>query len=120
MQSKKVDVAIVGAGIIGLAHAYLAARSGRKVAVFERSPTALGASIRNFGMIWPIGQPAGSLHAMALRSREIWLELLREAGWPFLATGSLARSLSRRRGGGRKGVQRQSGRPRVRLRLAFG
>ena len=89
MQSKKVDVAIVGAGIIGLAHAYLAARSGRKVAVFERSPTALGASIRNFGMIWPIGQPAGSLHAMALRSREIWLELLREAGWPFLATGSL-------------------------------
>jgi D-hydroxyproline dehydrogenase subunit beta len=89
MSAKKVDVAIVGAGIIGLAHAHIAARSGRKVAVFERNPVAIGASIRNFGMIWPIGQPAGPLHEMALRSREIWLEVLREAGLPFFATGSL-------------------------------
>jgi len=86
---EKVDVAIVGAGIIGLAHAYVAARSGRKVAVFERSPAAMGASIRNFGMIWPIGQPVGPLRNLALRSREIWLEALREAKLPFLATGSL-------------------------------
>ena len=89
MPSEKVDVAVVGAGMVGLAHAYLAARSGKKVWVFERSPAALGASIRNFGMVWPIGQPAGALYRMALRSREIWLELLREAGWPFRATGSL-------------------------------
>lgn len=89
MSREKVDVAIVGAGIIGLAHAYVAARSGRKVAVFERSPAAAGASIRNFGMIWPIGQPAGPLRQTALRSREIWLDVLREAQLPFLATGSL-------------------------------
>ena len=89
MPSEKVDVAVVGAGMVGLAHAYLAARSGKKVWVFERSPAALGASIRNFGMVWPIGQPAGALYRMALRSREIWLELLRAAGWPFRATGSL-------------------------------
>jgi FAD dependent oxidoreductase TIGR03364 len=85
----KADIAIVGAGIVGLAHAYLAARSGLKVAVFERSPAAVGASVRNFGMIWPIGQPAGSLHEVALRSREIWLEILERAKLPFLATGSL-------------------------------
>jgi len=85
----KVDVAIVGAGIVGLAHAYLAARSGRKVVVFERNPAALGASIRNFGMIWPIGQPAGRLHEMALRSRELWLDILQEADLPYFATGSL-------------------------------
>jgi glycine/D-amino acid oxidase-like deaminating enzyme len=43
--TKKVDVAVVGAGIVGLAHAYLAARSGRTVAVFERNPAALGAFV---------------------------------------------------------------------------
>jgi len=86
---EKVDVAIVGAGIIGLAHAYVAARSGHKVAVFERNPAAIGASIRNFGMIWPIGQPVGPLRQTALRSREIWLEVLQQAGLPFLAAGSL-------------------------------
>jgi D-hydroxyproline dehydrogenase subunit beta len=85
----KADVAVVGAGIVGLAHAYLAARSGRSVAVFERNPAALGASIRNFGMLWPIGQPAGPLHEMALRSREIWLEVLEAAQIPYFRTGSL-------------------------------
>ena len=89
MSREKVDVAIIGAGIIGLAHAFVAARSGRRVAVFERDPAAAGASIRNFGMIWPIGQPAGALRRTALRSREIWLEALQEAKLPFLATGSL-------------------------------
>lgn len=89
VDTPKVDVAVVGAGIIGLAHAYLAARAGRSVAVFERNPTAQGASIRNFGLIWPIGQPAGRLHQLALRSREIWIEILKEADLPCFATGSL-------------------------------
>ena len=89
MKGSKVDVAIVGAGIVGLAHAYVAARAGRRVAVFERNPAATGASIRNFGMIWPIGQPAGALHEMALRSREIWVDVLEQTRLPFLPTGSL-------------------------------
>jgi len=89
MLQDQFDVAIVGAGIIGLAHAYLAARSGLKVLVLERDPIATGASIRNFGMIWPIGQPAGHLHKTALRSRELWLQVLREAGLPHQPTGSL-------------------------------
>jgi FAD dependent oxidoreductase TIGR03364 len=89
MNTKRSEIAIVGAGIIGLAHAYLAARAGKKVVVFERNPAALGASIRNFGMIWPIGQPPGPLHQLALRSRAIWLEALQEAGLPFSPSGSL-------------------------------
>jgi D-hydroxyproline dehydrogenase subunit beta len=87
--TKKVDVAIVGAGIVGLAHAYLGARARRSVAVFERNPAALGASIRNFGMIRPIGQPAGGLYELALRSREIWLKVLQQAKLPYLPTGLL-------------------------------
>src|ERR1700734_589810 len=86
---QRADVAIIGAGIVGLAHAYVLARQGRSVVVFERSPQAAGASVRNFGMIWPVGQPAGRQHAMALRSRELWLEILEAARLPYFATGSL-------------------------------
>src|SRR5258708_8746501 len=86
---QKIDVAIVGAGILGLAHAYFAAKRGRSVVVFGRAPRAQGASVRNFGMIWPIGQRAGVVHQMATRSREIWNEILDEAALPYRPTGSL-------------------------------
>jgi FAD dependent oxidoreductase TIGR03364 len=85
----RADVAIVGAGILGLAHAYWAARRGHSVVVFERSPKSLGASIRNFGMIWPIGQRAGEIHQMAMRSAATWTEALNDARLPYRPTGSL-------------------------------
>ena len=85
----RADIAIVGAGILGLAHAYAAARRGLRVVVFERGQRAAGASIRNFGLIWPIGQPHGAMHQMALRSRAIWLEVLEAAGLPYWPEGSL-------------------------------
>jgi D-hydroxyproline dehydrogenase subunit beta len=86
---RQAEVAIVGAGILGLAHAYLAAKAGKSVVVFEKSPRAAGASVRNFGMVWPVGQPAGEMLAMALRSRALWVEVLRAAGLQFRETGSL-------------------------------
>lgn len=85
----KVDVVVVGAGIVGLAHARAAARRGLRVALVERSERAVGASVRNFGLLWPIGQPEGPRHARALRSRVIWEEIARETGLHFCPGGSL-------------------------------
>ena len=86
---KTADVAVVGGGILGLAHAYVLAKAGKKVLLFERSGKASGASVRNFGMVWPIGQPVGEMHGIALRSAEIWREALNAARLPYLPTGSL-------------------------------
>lgn len=87
--ARRADVAVVGGGILGLAHAYAFARMGRRVVLFERNARARGASIRNFGLIWPIGQPSGEMHALALRSREIWLDVIEAAKLFYRPTGSL-------------------------------
>ncbi len=83
------DDAIVGAGILGLAHAYHLARRGRRVIVFERNERASGASVRNFGMLWPIGQPFGALRDLARRSLAVWLEVLSAIGCWHDRCGSL-------------------------------
>jgi FAD dependent oxidoreductase TIGR03364 len=89
MMSAGYDVGVVGAGIVGLAHAYHLARRGLRVVVFERHRRAHGASVRNFGMIWPIGQPLGPLYQLARRSCELWLEMLTASGLWHRACGSL-------------------------------
>ena len=86
---RRADVAVIGGGILGLAHAFAAARQRKRVVLFERNQRASGASVRNFGMIWPIGQPSGEMHALAMRSREIWLEILKAAALPHSPSGSL-------------------------------
>ncbi len=87
--TRRADIAVVGGGILGLAHAFVLARSHKRVVLFERGRSATGASVRNFGMIWPIGQPAGEMHQMALRSRELWFEALNATRLSFRPTGSL-------------------------------
>ena len=57
------DLAVVGAGICGLAHALAAARLGKRVVVIDRDAQANGASIRNFGFVTVTGQQRGRLLA---------------------------------------------------------
>jgi len=80
---------VVGAGIVGLATARALAVRGYKVTVIERTERAVGASIRNFGMIWPVGQPGGELYDRAMLSHGIWKQVCDEAKIWYDEVGSL-------------------------------
>ena len=82
------DMLIVGAGILGLSHAYAAAKRGLKVKVFERSETPLGASVRNFGQALVTGQPPGPMLDLARASRDIWGQWAQMAGLQLKRNGS--------------------------------
>jgi glycine/D-amino acid oxidase-like deaminating enzyme len=77
------DLAVVGGGILGLAHAYVAAREGLKVVLIERDGAASGASIRNFGFITVTGQERGTSWQLARRTRDIWADLAPRAAIPI-------------------------------------
>jgi D-hydroxyproline dehydrogenase subunit beta len=82
------DVAVVGAGIVGLAHAVEAARRGLSVAVFERDARARGASVRNFGHGYVTAQGGPGL-GYARAARERWRELAAAAGFWLAECGTL-------------------------------
>ena len=85
----KKSAIVIGAGIVGLATARALAEKGFSVKVFERNEKAVGASIRNFGMVWPIGQPLGKLYDRAMRSHSIWKQCCMEGNFWHHAAGSL-------------------------------
>ena len=76
----RYDLAVVGAGILGLAHALAAVRRGLSVVVVDREAQAIGASVRNFGFVTVTGQQAGDCWRRAMRSRDVWLEVAPKAG----------------------------------------
>ena len=85
----KFDLAIVGAGIMGLAHAFHAARAGLSVAVFDRNPKAQGASVRNFGMLALNAQAPGVQLSGALKSLKYWQEIAPQAGFELCQSGCM-------------------------------
>ncbi|MFX0543940.1 TIGR03364 family FAD-dependent oxidoreductase [Roseovarius sp. S1116L3] len=86
------DLAVIGGGILGLAHAWQGVRAGMRTAVFERSAYADGASVRNFGMLAIAAQQPGPELESARAGLAAWQEvaagagiLLRQAGCLFVA-----------------------------------
>jgi FAD dependent oxidoreductase TIGR03364 len=83
------DVLIVGAGIVGLAHADEARRRGLSVIVIDRDARAVGASVRNFGHCCVTAQ-TGELLDLARVARESWLRLSGAAGFFSVESGAIA------------------------------
>jgi len=81
------DLAIVGAGIVGLAHALAAIRIGKRVIIIDRDAQANGASIRNFGFVTVTGQQAGAVWRRARRSRDVWAQIAGPASIAIEQTG---------------------------------
>lgn len=78
-----MKVAIIGAGIAGLAAAYFLAKEGVDVKVFEQKFLLYGASGRNSGGLTAQFND-GELIRLALRSEELYEKLQSEIGFNFL------------------------------------
>lgn len=80
MDNHTYDLAVVGAGIVGLGHALAGMRLGLRVVVVDRDARAAGASVRNFGFVTVTGQQQGQVWRRAMRARDVWAELAPQAG----------------------------------------
>jgi D-hydroxyproline dehydrogenase subunit beta len=83
------DVCVVGAGIVGLAHALEARARGLSVTVLDRSQRAVGASVRNFGHVIVSAMSDGAVLETALTASERWLTLGPRAGLEVHQTGTV-------------------------------
>jgi FAD dependent oxidoreductase TIGR03364 len=83
------DMCVVGAGIVGLAHALEARARGLTVTLLERDACAAGASVRNFGHVFVSAMADGPPLECALVARERWLDLGERAGAAPIGCGTL-------------------------------
>ena len=86
--SSSSDLVVVGAGIVGLAHAVDAVERGMSVTVVERDDRAVGASVRNFGHACITAQEGEALR-FAEHARTTWLRLGRQAGFEVAECGTV-------------------------------
>ena len=82
------DLVVVGAGVVGLAHAIEARARGLSVVVVERDARAVGASVRNFGHVGTTLQ-GGEAAAYAAAARDLWLNLAPKAGFEVREAGTV-------------------------------
>jgi FAD dependent oxidoreductase TIGR03364 len=82
------DLVVIGAGILGTAHAYYAAKRGWRVLLLERGDWPGEASVRNFGTLMA-GSLAGEWRRRGAESIAFYRELAPRAGFAFFPSGSL-------------------------------
>jgi FAD dependent oxidoreductase TIGR03364 len=83
-------VIVIGGGVFGTMHSYLALQRGADVVHLERDVAPRGATVRNFGLVWISGRAPGRELQLALRGRELWSGIAREnPGVGFRTNGSL-------------------------------
>jgi glycine oxidase len=85
-RAREYDVAVVGAGIVGLACAWRAAQSGLSVLVLDRGAAGSGASSAAAGMLAPVTEAEFGEEAL------LRLNLAGAAAWPAFAAELAERS----------------------------
>ncbi|SEQ62457.1 NAD(P)/FAD-dependent oxidoreductase [Microlunatus flavus] len=88
---RTADVVVVGAGAVGAACAYFAARAGLRVVVLDRGPVAGGTSSAGEGNLLLSDKEPGPELDLALLSSRVWTTDLAEHGhhWEYEAKGGL-------------------------------
>lgn len=81
------DLIVVGAGILGLATAFLAHEQGRSVLVIDSADRPVGSSIQNFGHACFTGQ-ADVIQDVAGKARDGWLRAARAVGFWAAESGT--------------------------------
>ncbi|MEY2231162.1 NAD(P)/FAD-dependent oxidoreductase [Streptomyces sp. BF23-19] len=75
LKRHSLDAVIIGAGVVGAACAYYAARAGLSVAVVDRGPVAGGTTGAGEGNLLVSDKEAGPELDLALLSTQLWTEL---------------------------------------------
>ncbi|TDC75173.1 NAD(P)/FAD-dependent oxidoreductase, partial [Streptomyces hainanensis] len=85
------DVVVVGAGAVGAATAYFAARAGLRVVVVDRGPIGGGTSSAGEGNVLVSDKDTGPELDLARHSQRVWREELAEHGhhWEFESKGGV-------------------------------
>lgn len=87
--SDRVDLLVVGGGVLGAFHAYHALRRRLRVRLLERSPAPVGASARNFGQVVPSGMAQGRWQAHGRESTRLYREIHEQVDIGLRRDGSL-------------------------------
>lgn len=83
------DDVVIGAGVLGLAHAYQLSRRGRRVIVLDRHDAATGQTRLGSGWVQLGWLPTPEMQKLVAAGRSQWLSLATDAGLTCHGSGSL-------------------------------